>query len=297
MRRIIKYCLFLPVILALSCCQGAFGVDVDAEGPTRFTATIEGGGATKTVLAAPDAIGVRAVLWSAGDNVVVGSAEYTLSDGAGTTSGTLSGSGAVPEGGVYKAYYPVEFWNSGSLELRGTLSFAEHVPDRIAHLPMYAQSVSTSLTFRNLCSVLRIRVTGPCRVTKIIVGSLTAYLSGEVTVSGSDPEWRAAIKPGGANLSNEVCLDYGTGVSIATTTEFFLPLPPGTYGRGDLTIAVWDGGAAPLKVYRNDKAPSSGAVLERSKIYQVPSALELGFEEVAWDGRLSATWQEGVNWQ
>ena len=90
MRRIIIYCLLLPGILSLVCCQGLFGVDTDRESPTTFTATIgpSPSTSTKTTLGGSPG-GDRAVLWSPGDKVFIGGKEYILTDGEGTTSGIV----------------------------------------------------------------------------------------------------------------------------------------------------------------------------------------------------------------
>ena len=294
------YCMLLPVLLSLVSCQGAFGVDADAEGPTTFTATIAGGGPTKTVLDAPDASGTRAVFWSIGDRVVIGGATYTLKSGAGTRSCTLEGSGAVPSGGVYKAYYPVGIWKGSGTPPE--LSTQVHASGRIDNLPMYAQSDGTDLTFHNLCAVLNLHLLGTGTVTRIEVKSEEHPLSGPFEVKGSEASgWYASLLSGGTNTATLTC---PTAVTLSETeaSDFFIALPAGTYARGKLTVEVWGTGSpsSPLKFYRNDRAPASGSELKRSYVYQVggsSSALDLGLEEVAWDGRLSATGKDPVQWE
>ena len=294
------YCMLLPGLLSLVSCQGAFGVDADAEGPTTFTATIAGGGPTKTVLDAPDASGTRAVLWSSGDEVFIGGKEYTLTAGAGTTSGTLEGSGAVLSEGVYKAYYPKGIWKGSGTPPE--LSTQVHASGRIDNLPMYAQSDGTDLTFHNLCAVLNLHLLGTGTVTRIEVKSEDHPLSGPFEVKGSEASgWYASLLSGGTNTATLTC---PTAVTLSETeaSDFFIALPAGTYARGKLTVEVWGTGSpsSPLKFYRNDRAPASGSELKRSYVYQVgksSSSLDLGLEEVAWDGRLSATGKDPVQWE
>ena len=299
------YCRLLPGLLSLVSCQGAFGVDADAEGPMTFTATIAGGGPTKTVLDAPDASGDRAVLWSYGDEVFIGGKEYTLTSGAGTTSGTLEGSGAVLSEGVYKAYYPKGIWTDTGTPPALPAEPTHHAGGRIDNLPMYAQSSGTDLQFYNLCAVLNLRLRGTGTVAEVKVSSAN-WLSGPFEVKGSGTPsdgWYAQLT-GGSGSSKDVTLKCTPGVVLSETedADLFIALPEGTYAKGTLTVAVWGTGSpsSPLKFYRNDRAPASGSELKRSYVYQVggsSSSFDLGLEEVAWDGRLSATGKDPVQWE
>ena len=299
------YCMLLPGLLSLVSCQGAFGVDADAEGPTTFTATIAGGGPTKTVLDAPDASGDRAVLWSSGDEVFIGGKEYTLTAGAGTTSGTLEGSGAVLSEGVYKAYYPKGIWTDAGTPPALPAEPRHHAGGRIDNLPMYAQSSGTDLQFYNLCAVLNLRLRGTGTVAEVQVSSEN-WLSGPFEVKGSGTPsdgWYAQLT-GGSVSSKVVTLKCTPGVVLSETedADLFIALPEGIYAKGTLTVAVWGTGSpsSPLKFYRNDRAPASGSELKRSYVYQVggsSSSFDLGLEEVAWDGRLSATGKDPVQWE
>ena len=288
------YCMLLPGLLSLVSCQGAFGVDADAEGPMTFTATIAGGGPTKTVLDAPDASGDRAVLWSSGDEVVIGGKEYTLTSGAGTTSGTLSGSGAALSEGVYKAYYPAGI---ASLELP---SEQTRVSGRIDNLPMYAQSSGTDLQFYNLCAVLNLRLRGAGTVTEVEVSSTEDWLSGPFAVKGSGTPsdgWYAQLT-GGTGSSNTVRLDCtpGVGLDAASPSDFFIALPAGTYGKGTLTVTVkGTGGVLPV-AFTNDR---SSVTLRASHIYGLATRLDAELNEViAWsdEGELGVASWDGVLW-
>ena len=302
MRKIVIYCLLLPGILSLVCCQGLFGVDTDRESPTTFTATIgpSPSTSTKTTLGGSPG-GDRAVLWNADDKVMIGGEVYTLTDGEGTTSGTLEGSGAALSEGVYKAYYPAGI---ASLELP---SEQTRVSGRIDNLPMYAQSSGTDLQFYNLCAVLNLRLRGTGTVSEIKVTSTEHPLWGPFEVKGSGTSsdgWYARMTGSTEDLKT-VILKCTPGVVLSETedADFFIALPEGTYGKGTLTVGVWEAGASsPLKSYRNDGAPATGSKLERSRVYHggggSATSFDLGLEEIAWDGRIPAPLPnlEGVNW-
>ena len=311
MRKIVIYCLLLPGLLSLVCCQGVFGVDTDPEGPTTFTATIgpSPSTSTKTTLGGSPG-GFREVHWSSGDKVVIGGAEYTLTAGAGTTSGTLTGSGAVLSEGVYKAYYPADIWTGAGTPPALLSEQIHHAGGRtdnppIDNLPMYAQSSGTNLQFYNLCAVLNLRLRGTGTVAEVKVSSTERWLSGPFAVGGSGTSsdgWYAQMT-GGTGSSKTVSLMCTPGVVLSQTedADLFIALPEGTYGKGTLTVEVWEAGAAsPLKFYRNDGAPASGSELKRSSVYHAggsSSSFDLGLEEVAWDGRLSATGKDPVQWE
>ena len=248
--------LLLPAALLLSGCENPMDDHgPDAGGPTTFTATIDGGEpATKTLLANVAAGSARDVLWKAGDELIVGGATYKLSSGANTTTGTLTPKVASqlaqkdPVTGKYEAYYPTLIYNGGTPTLRDTQTY--EAPETVgsekfvvaSHLPMYAQSETTELNFKNLCAVLNFRLTGTDKVTKVVVTSATQNLSGPFdvveTTSGAG-DWYAKIKDSDPAASNQVTLDCGAaGVQLdaANETEFCIAVPAADYPQNDLTV-------------------------------------------------------------
>ena len=305
MRKIVIYCLLVSGVLLLMSCQRVSADDVaSASGPTTFTATIAYSSSTKTTLSGSPGSS-RKVYWSNGDKVMIGGEVYTLTDGEGTTSGTLEGSGAVLSEGVYKAYYPKGIWTDTGTPPALPAEPRHHAGGRIDNLPMYAQSSGTDLQFYNLCAVLNLRLRGTGTVAEVKVSSEN-WLSGPFEVKGSGTPsdgWYAQLT-GGNESSKDVTLKCTPGVVLSETedADLFIALPEGIYAKGTLTVAVWGTGSpsSPLKFYRNDRAPASGSELKRSYVYQVggsSSSFDLGLEEVAWDGRLSATGKDPVQWE
>ena len=296
MKKIVIYCLLVSGVLLLMSCQRVSADDVaSACGPTTFTATIAYSSSTKTTLSGSPGSS-RKVYWSNGDKVVIGGAEYTLTDGAGTESGTLEGSGAVLSEGVYKAYYPVSLCNSGT----PTLGVQEYAAGRIDNLPMYAQSSGTDLQFYNLCAVLNLRLRGAGTVTEVEVSSTEDWLSGPFEVKGSGTPsdgWYAQLT-GGTGSSKTVTLNCtpGVGLDAASPSDFFIALPAGTYGKGTLTVTVkGTGGVLPV-AFTNDR---SSVTLRASHIYGLATRLDAELNEViAWsdEGELGVASWDGVLW-
>lgn len=215
---------------------------------STFTATIEGG-ATKTLLSGLPG-GTRPVLWASDDSIRIDGLRYDVTDrSTDMLMATLSPAGAMaPKNGRYKAYYPTSIYNNGSPALpaiqkyRGTKTLSGTTYPVIADLPMYAESTTTRLDFKNLCAVLNFRLTGTDKVTSVVVESTKKALWGPFTVTD-----HAAVLPSSLNAvaaNRKVTLDCGTGgvqLDVATPTDFFVAIPKGKYEKGDLKITIYSG--------------------------------------------------------
>ena len=264
------------------------------ESPTVFYAFIESGEATRAVLGDDDGTGARSVTWSLGDKINIGKAVYeTQADPSGALIqgyfGTgFYGAGAVKEEGVYKAYYPSTLRASdGSTSLPQTQTLVyEEGKVRIDHLPMYAQHNSSSLAFGNMCSVLEICLTGEGSVGYIDVESLSGQrLWGPFSITNFD--WNSAYPYNirsftysmtgtpSANYS-KVTLDCtgvpGGGVQLDAEqpTSFYVAIPVGTYGAGDLRIKVWN----TYDVAVGNFTSKAQLVTERNKLYKMSKNLD-----------------------
>lgn len=264
MKRTLFFFLVLPVLL-LAGCQNEFeefggqrDSGLEAGEAASFTATIEGGAMTKTLLAGQPG-GTRPVHWAADDSVWINGWRYNVTPVASdSTTATLSPAGAMAQkdtDGKYKAWYPKEIWNNGGTptlpatqvyQRPATLSTG--VYPVIAHMPMYAESTSTRLDFKNLCAMLNFRLTGTDKVTKVEVVSQGKALWGPFSVVSD----AAVIDPSVTAAANrKVTLDCGTsGVQLnaTTPTDFFVAIPQGDYPVNDLTVTVYAGARELVKL-------------------------------------------------
>ena len=244
---------FVTLLLLAAGCQqiteedfllDEFATDV----PQRIiTAYLEGHDGTRTELSGPDADGIYYPYWSEGDEVAVWADgihvadKYTLADGSGTGKasfkGTLSGSRMV---GLYPYSDRTQEGLDGdvlTLELPSTQSYAAGSFGQGAY-PMLAVSESDAFTFKNLCAVLKLSLTGEEAVNEIL---FRAHDSG-MPVSGkamvrtdfrTDPE--LVMSAGG---SPEVTLSCGfVPLDKTVPTEFFIVIPAGTY-KGGFTVEI-----------------------------------------------------------
>ena len=196
---------------------------------------------------------------------------YTLEEGAGNTTATFRGYG---RGNDYVAIYPsaiaAGYDEEGAhVVLPSQQRYARNTFSSGSY-PMIATSHSSGLQFRNLCSVLRISITGRGTVTSITfkANDESAFVSGEATVS-SDFTDEPKLIPG-SNTTNEVTLDCG-GIMLNKTTaeDFYMVIPAQEY-KGGFTLTITTLSGYMIKTTEND------VVMERSQLRGIqPFQLEL----------------------
>jgi hypothetical protein len=249
-------------LTALSACQRETEFQ---EISGTFTATTESS-ATRTSLS-PNGDSFD-VLWAKGD-------EITIVDAAGqvgvyATESTTSQGVFAPKSGQeavtpdFKAYFPATLYNDGTPTLPAVQMYTEN---NIHTAPMYAESSTTALSFKNLCGIVRLKVSTTQEGKKVRKVSLSADkpLSGAFTILED-----AAVVSGTAGIS----LDCGEdGVAIgAEAIPLFIALPAGTYNPLKITVITTDGEV-------QTRTSSTDIVISRSKV----TTITLGF------GDLSAT--------
>ena len=242
------------IALCLTACQT---VKEDA-GNMQFQAVMESTGDTKTILSSAGE-GVSNVLWSYDDKIGVyidGGATavpFTLTEGAGTKSATFSGEGS---GSGYLAVYPLSMASSRSgntvqITLPKEQTYAPASFSDGAY-PMVAVSSSHLLSFRNLCSVVCLSITGTQTVDRIVFRSKdsSAKVSGSATVDVSHPD--QPVLSMNRYACDSVAINTG-GVKLneSSATDFYLVLPPQTY-PGGFTVRIYADGSYMEKSYERD---------------------------------------------
>lgn len=129
-------------------------------------------------------------------------------------------------------------------------------------MPMYAQSNTSELKFKNLCAVLKLVVKNDVMqsVKSIKISSSNKAVSGDFTV-----EDNTAVLVNSDAVQNTYTLSY-TGDPVKVTSEgliFYLPLPAQTYR--ELRIDISANG------FSNSMTTKKGVdiVVERNKMYQI----------------------------
>lgn len=197
-----------------------------------FTATTENP-ATKTALSGNDTHGY-VVNWQSGDQITVKdnagnvgrySTESTIATGSFTY---VAESGAQVATAPFKAWYPASIYNGGSPTLPSAQTY---VAGNINQAPMYAESGSKSLGFKNLSGIVRLGISTSMSGQKVRSIELSASqgMSGAFTVTND-----AAVVSGTAGVT----LDCQDGITIGSEpTDFHIAVPANNYTG--LKITVW----------------------------------------------------------
>ena len=230
--------------MALTACQQEIAIEENQPaGTVVFTATTESAPATKTALSYNDPN--YDVVWSSGDKITIVDGAGTPNVGVYSTTSTTThadftfSSGAEATTPNYKAWYPSDIYNSGTPTLPATQTYTA---GNISGSPMYAESSSNSLAFKNICGIIRLNVstTQSGKKVRAIILSATQGMSGAISnhttlVSAG----YVATVTGTAG----VALNCGaSGVAISgTATPFYIAVPQNDYTSLKITVVATDG--------------------------------------------------------
>ena len=205
-----------------------------------FTATTESS-VTKTALSENG--GNYDVVWRAGDRITIVDAASNV--GIYETESTTTHADFSLYGGstpvttpTYKAWYPANLYNGGTPTLPATQSY---VDGNIGGSPMYAESGTNSLAFKNICGIIRLNVSTTLvgKTVASIVLNANEGMSGVISNAATlaDDSYVAAVT-GTAGVT----LNCGAGIDISTTpTAFHFAVPEGTYTGFTITVTTTDG--------------------------------------------------------
>ena len=234
-------------------------------GTPGFTATIEKT-ETKTALSASGS--AYDVLWEKGDEITILDADAKV--GVYATESTTSQAVFTRKSGEdvvkpsFKAYYPASIYNDGAPQLPSVQTYVE---GNVKSAPMYAESGTTKLSFKNLAGIVKLSLStsqSGMKVRKIIL-SADKSLCGGFTISEN-----AAVVTG----EKSITLDCGNGgVAIGSSAvPFHMVVPAGTYNPLKITVITTDGQV-------QTRVSSADITVGRSEVVTIT----LGF------GELSAT--------
>lgn len=256
-------------LLLFSCAPKEQGRDVPQ---MTFTASQESGAHTKTSLN-----GTK-VLWSASDKITVfsgscpGGETYTInSEDAGKGEAKFTGNavGAAPWYALYPADEMASFGQGAvSLALPAVQAFAaDGFADGVN--PMVAVSSTEKLSFKNLCGILSLKLTGSATITSVeITTAADEALWGTGTVDMSWTEAPALVMTAAADDEHrKLTLDCGEGVALGSDpTTFNFVVPAGTLGGG-FTVVVKDSNGSQME----KTTANTGLVAERAKVKRLNS--------------------------
>ncbi|MEG0163507.1 MAG: hypothetical protein RR652_06180, partial [Mucinivorans sp.] len=186
MKKLLFASIVLLVAIVSSCTKSELTVAPD--GSNTLSAVVENSNDSRTTLGDGNS-----VIWSSGDKLSVFNqadqsqqAEYTLIKGAGSVRAVFQSN--KPLGAVDKyAFYPA---STGATCAAGVMSF--NLPDTQPYTqasftngynPMVAKSnAQGDLSFRNLCGVIKLQLTGTATVAKVVMQTAGQVVAGAMTV-------------------------------------------------------------------------------------------------------------------
>lgn len=197
---------------------------------------------TRTVLA-EDYSGQKTLIsWVNGDELRINQYVYTASSASGGTARFTKTTTGDPSP-VFKACYPASAasWSGGNMSIVLPATQTKPQSGLVSGFPMYAESSTENLSFRNLCGLLKIRLkaaSGTFKVTSIGLKSDNLSLSGQCDiVSDGAGVWKASPTAGSGTPAG-VQYSCSTTVDDAEVSDFYIYLPPGEYTGFDITITT-----------------------------------------------------------
>ena len=233
---------------------------------TTIRASIEQKAETKTHLSGPEN-NIYKTLWSEDDAIGVfasgvNPSEFKLTSGAGTNSGEFTGT--IPSGKKI-AVYPFSICESinesrVSIVLPEEQTYKEgNIPD--GAYPMVATGRESTLNFKNLCSVLKISMTGSLTVNYISFSANdnNIKVAGKAMINADPESPDLTISEDGTSFVKLVC----PAVSLSgAATDFFIVVPAQKYTGGFSLIIDTDKGKV-------QKTIETDVTLKRSELYRI----------------------------
>lgn len=239
----------LFAVFAFSCQK-----EIDCNSNVCFTGELEGLDFVKSAL-----VSQNKVIWETSDQVIINGVKFNVTprkENASKADFSKSNKYDTDPSAPYKAYYPSAIYNNGN----PTLPAVQHFNDEycLAQVcPMYAESNSENLQFKNITGLLELTLKGPesRKIRTIVISSTNLGMSGSFEIVDG-----AAVVSG----SNGVTLDCGSdGVSLSETgVNFYISLPQGAYQGLKFVITATDGMVCEGKA-------GNTALIARNTIYNI----------------------------
>lgn len=283
-----KYRLFGAAVAAmamLASCETLVEQEVSvevlpADRQVIFTADL--GADTKTYLEFQD--GVYKTRWDSDDEIFIfgtrsdGSYQYetvSIASGAGTSTATFAGT--VEAENYFAIFGPGTVYRDGSyvaslksVQISPKIYISETESEYVDNIygamyfPMYATSTTTSFSFKNLCSILKVGLTGNAYVEGVTFtpNDRTIPVAGNALVEMIDGNVKMSFV-NDTTLTGSILYYLDETLSPNETKNCYISLPPGTY-PGGFTLTIHTGAGDQVVNVTED------VTFERSQIRSIP---------------------------
>lgn len=267
-RRPLKNRKSMKKLFALMACAGLFAAGC-SEDPVSDEAIRPSDAPTVRlrVDAAPDTraqLDGHSVNWQAGDRILVNGSIYTL-EGSADEGWWLS----VPEADSYEAVYPADLVQEGTLRLPATQYHTAGSFDPAAH-PMRAEAATAAegLSFRNLCSLVELQLTGNGETLRSIALRSNAgeLLAGPA--SSADTATGLVVAAGDDAATEETLVFDEEVVLSAEPLSLYLVIAPTEFAEGFTLVVTTDSGTMTQSTAVEQTAARSGILVMPSLAFE-----------------------------
>lgn len=208
-------------VCSLSSCQQE--IEKFADSGKVFSASIDMTEGTKAII---DDMKVK---WENSDKINVNGIYYSATpDGTDARKALFTKDSGTDPVAPYTAIFPSSLYvasPSAHFVLPSEMTYAAGK----FNMPMYAESSTTSLKFKNIFAVLKISVSSSVNVKSLAVSS-DMYMNGTFTLSDN-----VASIVSGSDASKTTTLSCASAVA---GTDFYIPIPAGDYSGKKLKVVL-----------------------------------------------------------
>ena len=224
---------FAAIVSFASCSSEDNNTTIENESAVKvmtFTATQEGDEqSTRAAISTSDS---KVINWESNDQISIfdgtNNKQFTLTDGAGSTSGKFSGE--AEQSTSYTAVYPYQSTASLSgddvtnVTLPATQNATDNSFDKNAAL-MMAQSDNTTLNFKNVVGYVKVKPKFACSKIVLQAANSNEYLAGKCTLSYGDGMPSIAF-------TSEQSTSITLSGNITANTAYYIAVPAVTLSAG-----------------------------------------------------------------
>ena len=224
---------FAAIVSFASCSSEDNNTTIENESAVKvmtFTATQEGDEqSTRAAISTSDS---KVINWESNDQISIfdgtNNKQFTLTDGAGSTSGKFSGE--AEQSTSYTAVYPYQSTASLSgddvtnVTLPATQNATDNSFDKNAAL-MMAQSDNTTLNFKNVVGYVKVKPKFACSKIVLQAAGASEYLAGRCTLSYGEGMPSIAF-------TSEQSTSITLSGNITANTAYYIAVPAVTLSAG-----------------------------------------------------------------
>lgn len=229
-------------------------------------------------------------IWDVNDQINVNGSTYALAD-AGSDQVQLD----VPHSSTgYYAMYPASCFsavsgNTATLTIPSVQEYVTAEGNQVVAFPMTAYSANASLSFRNLCSIVKVRVTNDRANEPIMVRSITLEgTAGQKLTGSSTVNITTATASNISNGKNYAYLDCNNAsLAVGASKDFYIVTYP--FNGAPLKASVTIQKSSNMAMYSYQKTSNGNVAIAKNEMGTIPYAIAGAGTEKLINGYVNGT--------